>query len=454
MTTSTEILITNPVSSILGAVKNYTMNIDYGLERTYTLSKSNKILNILRDHAVTNQDLLKIDHIALLDLYPQHEYIFGPYKDCNAHEFNLVYLLYSGRVDDDNELKVLYAGRVLLASVYKTLIGQDPRVLDVQSYTQSISTMQETPNRRSINCYYRDYILSQEELAAARSIYKCTWVGQPRYNRSIDKYVVGLNGGNDVAGVNPFRLLYEIHYEKARLPKNKIVSPANGKKADVRIDNLLCRDKDAEDKEKRRIAFEEFGLDTYALEKLTATRGFNRFTGIYVNDGPEAPPRMRGRRYVKIARDGIDKPTAHLLSNALMMVKLGRLLTDEETVDHIDHNHSNDSIDNLRLIERSAHVSEDSVKLEIAPCACRGCGNMFTMGKKAHEYYRLNPYPPTCSPECKKKVGRDASVGELITYHYYITDKSTGKPLYFQSLNYDECRQLLYKHGRAALSAI
>lgn len=453
MTTITEILITNPVSDILTAVKTYTMNIDYGLERTYTLIKSNKLLNILRERPAATQDLRRIDHIALLDLYPQHEYIFGPYKDANAHEFNLVYILYSNRANQDNELKVLYAGRVLLESLGKTLLGQNPRVLDVQSYTHALSVMPETPNRKSVNCYYRDYTFSNEELSELKRMYNCRSVAQPRYNSGKENYIVGMSGG-EIASVNPFRLIYELHYEKARLPGHKEVSPANGKKADVRVDNVVCRDKDAEDKEKRRLVFEEFGLDTYALEKLTASTGFNRFRGVYIHDGPRVKPSMKGRHYVKIVIDGTDEAIGPLLSKCLMSVKLGRFLSEKETVDHIDHDHSNDAIDNLRLLDRSTHTSEDSVKLEIAPCACRGCGNMFTMGKKAHEYYRLNPYAPTCSPECKKKVGRGAPIGELITHRYYITDKSTGKPLYFQSLNYDECRQLLYKQGRAALSAI
>lgn len=448
MTSPTEILATNPVSDILRVVKTHSVTIDYGLERTYTLSKSNKILNILREHPAANEDLRRIDHIALLDLYPQHEYIFGPYKDANAHEFNLVYILYSNRINQENELKVLYAGRVLLETIYESLLGQDPQVLDVQHYTQAVSTMQEVPNRRSVNCYYKDYTLSQEELAVARSIYKCTWVGQPRYNQLRENYTVALNGGNDVAGVNPFRLLYEIHYEKARLPSHKVVSPANGKKADVRVDNVVCRDLYEEDKERRRVAFEEFGLDTYALEKLTASKGFDRFRGIYTFDGPDVKPANKGRRYVKMVKDGTDIQIAPYLSQCLMMVKLARPLLDNETVDHIDHNHSNDSIENLRIIDKTTHASEDSVLLEVSSSVCMGCGQTFTMTPKAYSYFRHHPGPLVCGKECRSKVGRTLLRGEPVTHRYYIIDKATGNKLYFQSLNYDECRQILYKEGK------
>jgi hypothetical protein len=45
------------------------------------------------------------------------------------------------------------------------------------------------------------------------------------------------------------------------------------------------------------------------------------------------------------------------LHRVLMENKLGRLLTSEEFVHHIDENKTNDSPDNLELMTRSAHAA-------------------------------------------------------------------------------------------------
>ncbi len=46
----------------------------------------------------------------------------------------------------------------------------------------------------------------------------------------------------------------------------------------------------------------------------------------------------------------------------LMAVKLGRFLTAEETVDHIDENHSNDSLENLQLLTLADNIKKSPHK--------------------------------------------------------------------------------------------
>ena len=445
----------NPLINILSAVKSWSVSEDYGLERTYTISKSNKILGLLREEPGINDDLVTIDHNKVLELYPQHEYLFGPYNDSNAQEFNLVYILYSNRHNQDNELKLIYAGRVLMHHLGIPCGTNDTRVLDSQWYNQTVIQLEPVPNRKSLHCYYRPYSFNDQERAKIKEMYGCNTVCDPKYNALRENYscFFGATGKNFT--VNPFRVLYEIYHAKARLPEHVVTSPANGRKADVRPDNVIMRDLIAEDLAKRKEALEVYGLDTYRLEEILASTGFNRFRGIYIHDGPNVDPCFMGRRYVKLVKNGTDIQIGPLLSNALMTVKLGRILLKDETVDHIDHDHSNDDLSNLRIIGKAAHVSEDSVRVDISPTQCGVCGTTVKLTAKQYGYYSNNDAIVTCSDKCKadlRKLPLDKKVTLLhskdLDHRYYIVDKQTGEWLYFDSKNYDECRQFLFKNGK------
>lgn len=146
---------------------------------------------------------------------------------------------------------------------------------------------------------------------------------------------------------------------------------------------------------------------------------------------------------------------AILLSRALVCVQENRALGEDETVDHIDHDNQNDSIDNLRIIGKSRHIAEDSVRLEVAPTLCSVCQKKFTLSNKELSYYKIYPSPVTCSPKCKKKL-RSFTAQERaamaqskdLEYLYYINDKATKRPHYFKSKDYAECKRILYETGQ------
>jgi len=82
------------------------------------------------------------------------------------------------------------------------------------------------------------------------------------------------------------------------------------------------------------------------------------------------------RMYVVFARRKDRKTTSTAYARYLMSVKLGRKLEKDETVDHIDNNRLNDSLDNLQLLSRSDNVAKYYSTVEIK----HGTGAMYRRG--------------------------------------------------------------------------
>lgn len=453
----------NPLYDILLLAKTIKLEPQQGLERVYHIGKSNKVLKTLRNKPGLNNDLSKLDHNRVLDLYPEYEYIYGPYVDSNQEEFNTVYLLFTNRVNQTNKLQVLYAGRVLQEHDTNQNLPYCESMRTEAVYRTTLDARDPLPRKLSNNCYYREYRWSEAEIAAIKQIYNAVGVRPPSYNALRENFSCGIMfGSNQHGSVNPYRLLYEIHHSKKRLEPHQVVSPVNGKKADLRTDNVVMRDLEEEDRSVRKEALEVYGLDTYKLEKIYARKGFNRFRGIYTYDEALGDNGLQGRRYVKLVRDGTDEQHTILLSRALMTVKEGRLLSDDETVDHIDHDNQNDALVNLRIVNRSSHTASDSVRLEIDPIVCGCCGKTFIPESKIFSYFKLNASAiPYCRPQCQKKLQsltEEERVQKLaqkkITFRYYVLDKVTKQPRYFPpELSYKECRASLMNNGDTSFTA-
>lgn len=450
------LLSRNPLYTVLSLVEKVECDPGIGLERTYTLGKSNKVLKAFKAEPGINKDLRRLDHVQILDLYPDCEYIFGPYVDADKDEFGLVYALFTNRVNDSNQIYVLYAGRVLQEMEAGCRLAYHPSMSQYHLYRDRLQSMQELPGRLSTHCYYRNHVFSAQEKAQLLEYYGARLVTQPRYNTLRENFTmtVTLNDGALVQ-VNPYRALYEIHHLRGRLGADDIVSPVNGKKADLRPDNVMVRSRVNEDEHKRKEALEVYGLDTYALERIYTSVGFDRFRGIYRYEGSKVQNGLKGRVYVKLVKDGTDEQFTLLLSRALVTVQENRVLSINETVDHIDHDSQNDRPENLRLLGRSTHIAQDSVRVEIDPVQCCICNKTFHLSSKAFYYYKNYPSPITCTPRCKKKLRvqdkstRDALVNpQAITYRYYVLDKVTKKPRYFDSQDYRECKRLLTTETR------
>lgn len=126
---------------------------------------------------------------------------------------------------------------------------------------------------------------------------------------------------------------------------------------------------------------------------------------IYVNN--------EDRRCVTLkTSDG--KLTGTTYARYLMSVKLGRFLTDQEEVDHIDNNKTNDDPNNLQILtpeqnrekQRLHYINNVQQKFDLA---CPYCGKDFTlterdMGEKFYKHYTNNGSGLIfCSNSCKAK---------------------------------------------------
>lgn len=88
----------------------------------------------------------------------------------------------------------------------------------------------------------------------------------------------------------------------------------------------------------------------------------------------------------------------------LMAVKLGRFLTEDETVDHIDGDKTNDSIDNLQLLSRADNIKKACKKPDIT-LKCPVCGKIFirTRSQLRGRLKRAYKNEVCCSVECAHK---------------------------------------------------
>lgn len=77
-------------------------------------------------------------------------------------------------------------------------------------------------------------------------------------------------------------------------------------------------------------------------------------------------PCRDGRQRIDIKPKSASRSTTHQLARVVMEVKLGRRLTPDETVDHIDDDKTNDSPENLQVLSLAdnARKSSDGSRLQ------------------------------------------------------------------------------------------
>lgn len=99
----------------------------------------------------------------------------------------------------------------------------------------------------------------------------------------------------------------------------------------------------------------------------------------------------------------------------LMEIHLGRYLDDDETVDHIDEDFTNNNINNLRVLKRKIHCKNDALRNKPMSFVCPECGIEFVLfGDKLHDAScnrKKGKAGPFCGRSCAGKYGQKIQYG-------------------------------------------
>lgn len=127
---------------------------------------------------------------------------------------------------------------------------------------------------------------------------------------------------------------------------------------------------------------------------------------LYGNDIKLYGPYVRnldGRTYVVIKRNG--KKGSKMLAKVLLEIKEGRLLTKEETADHIDGNFLNDTFENLQILSRSKNAAKSVRRRVREEIMCAGCGAGFIPSGPQVQAEHKKYAGPFCGRVCTGRYG-------------------------------------------------
>jgi len=122
--------------------------------------------------------------------------------------------------------------------------------------------------------------------------------------------------------------------------------------------------------------------------------------------------KIDGRRRVDLVNCDRDRTTISY-ARYLMSVKIGRFLNDDEEVDHVDKDCSNDSLDNLKILSKEHHRQKTANERKgrlCKLCTCPVCGKEFIREVRQIKKGAI----PKCSRSCNGKQSRKIQLGQLV----------------------------------------
>jgi hypothetical protein len=91
----------------------------------------------------------------------------------------------------------------------------------------------------------------------------------------------------------------------------------------------------------------------------------------------------------------------------IMELQIGRKLGPDETVDHIDGNVNNNTLDNLQVIDRSEHSSKDTRRVKNVKFHCAWCDKEFERSPRlVRDKAKKGKAGVFCSRQCAGKYSR------------------------------------------------
>jgi hypothetical protein len=120
------------------------------------------------------------------------------------------------------------------------------------------------------------------------------------------------------------------------------------------------------------------------------------------------PYKRQDGRQIVIVKD--DDGTSRTVSYPkwLLELQLGRRLDpNTETVDHWDSNFDNNNLDNLRIVPRQEHSSNDTRRVKLVKFTCPWCKNDFERSPRlVRDKAKKNKAGPFCSRKCAGQYSR------------------------------------------------
>jgi hypothetical protein len=118
--------------------------------------------------------------------------------------------------------------------------------------------------------------------------------------------------------------------------------------------------------------------------------------------------RKDGRKHIcAIFSDGSRKTVSY--PKYLMEVYLNRYLEENETVDHIDRDFTNDDISNLRIVSKSQHTKDDVKRRKLLSGKCIWCNSFMEVVNNHHRM--RGKAGPFCSRRCSGQYGASIQSG-------------------------------------------
>ena len=142
------------------------------------------------------------------------------------------------------------------------------------------------------------------------------------------------------------------------------------------------------------------------LQKLLEL--YPMYTQVY---GPYT--RKDGRKHLILYEPNSKSRKTISFPKAIMEVCLGHKLAEDDTVDHIDRDKTNNSISNLQVIDRKTHVSLDAIRRHSLFSTCPICKVEFELTRDQLKKRSNILAGPFCSKTCTGKYGKSIQLGEI-----------------------------------------
>lgn len=121
--------------------------------------------------------------------------------------------------------------------------------------------------------------------------------------------------------------------------------------------------------------------------------------------------RKDGRQHVLLYGEKSKRRQTVSYPKWLMEQHLGRELNEDETVDHINRDFTDNRIENLQILTRTDHGKKDALRVKMIEIVCILCGETALKSAKNLEHNsKQGKAGPFCGRSCAGKYG--AAVGQ------------------------------------------